>query len=152
MRDDLIRPLVILISSDAEIAVDVVLQPYVNIWGRVRIGQATKIGAYAELGDGVVVGARCKIGAKAFLPPGVTLGDEVFIGPGVIFTNDKHPKAVGDWTCLPTRVDSGASIGAGSVILPGLTIGAGAIIGAGSVVTHDVPPGETWAGPPARPR
>lgn len=106
------------------------------------IGDSTKIAAFAEVG-GATIGERCKIQAFAFLCPGVELDDEVFIGPHVCFTNDRHPRAVGSWTPLPTRVGRGASIGAGSIILPGVTIGAGAVIAAGSLITRDVPPGET---------
>ncbi|MCC7421371.1 MAG: N-acetyltransferase, partial [Planctomycetaceae bacterium] len=79
--------------------------------------------------------------AHAFLCPGVVLEDEVFIGPGVIFTNDRQPRAVGGWIPAPTTVCQGASIGAGTIILPGLIIGAGAMIGAGSLITQDVPAG-----------
>lgn len=150
------------------IASDVKLHPYtkvmqpslVNLYG-CEIGEHTKIAAYVEVQRGVKIGDRCKVEAFTFICSGVTIENEVFIGPHVCFTNDKHPRAVnvdgqllgpGEWEITPTLVESGASIGAGSVILCGVTIGAGAIIGAGSVVTHDVKPGETWRGEPARVR
>jgi acetyltransferase-like isoleucine patch superfamily enzyme len=119
-----------------------------NIY-RATIGDNSKIAAFVEIG-GATVGARCKIQAHAFVPPGVVIEDEVFIGPGVQFTNDPYPKAVGDWTAVRTKVEKGASIGAGAVILPGITIGAGAQIGAGSVVTCNVLPGACVAGNPAK--
>jgi acetyltransferase-like isoleucine patch superfamily enzyme len=130
----------------------------VNLYGCV-IGAQTKIGPFVEIQAGAVVGARCKIGSHSFLCEGVTLEDDVFVGHGVMFTNDAYPaasnpdrtpKRKGDWTCLPTHVGRGASIGSNATILPGLRIGAGALIGAGSVVTSDVPEGARVAGVPAR--
>jgi len=76
--------------------------------------------------------------------------DFVFVGPGVVFTNDKYPVATGNWKVKNTLVKSGASIGANATILPGVTIGKKSMIGAGAVVTKDVPDGETWVGNPAR--
>jgi acetyltransferase-like isoleucine patch superfamily enzyme len=90
----------------------------------------------------------------------VTLQDDVFIGHGVMFTNDKFPASVNpdgslkekaDWTCLPTVVEDGAAIGSNATILPGITIGARALVGAGAVVTKDIAPGAVVAGNPARP-
>lgn len=121
--------------------------PFQNIFNS-EVGEGTRIGAYVEIGN-AKIGKRCAIQAYVFIPKGVTLEDDVFIGPGVVFTNDKHPKANGEWKCLETLVKKGANIGANSTILPGITIGEGATIGAGSVVTKDVPAGETWIGNPA---
>lgn len=122
------------------------IHPSANLW-KSTIGEGTRVAAFVEIG-GAVVGRNCSIQAFAFLCPGVTLEDDVFVGPHVCFTNDKHPPSGGlHWK--PIRVGRGASIGAGSVILPGVTIGERAVIGAGSVVTKDVPPGETWYGNPA---
>ena len=90
------------------------------------------IGSYTEIGDNVVIGDRCKIGAYVFIPKGVTIGDEVFIGPRVTFSNDKYPKATGEWKVYKTIVGNGASIGAGATILCGTRIGNNAKIGAGS--------------------
>ncbi|HEY1952168.1 MAG TPA: acyltransferase [Gemmatimonadaceae bacterium] len=129
----------------------------VNLYG-CDIGAETKIATFVEIGRKVVVGARCKIGAHSFLCEGVTLEDEVFIGPGVKFTNDRFPRATvngrlqaaTDWQPEPTRVRRGASIGCGCIILCGVTIGEGAMVAAGAVVTGDVPPHATVAGVPAR--
>jgi UDP-2-acetamido-3-amino-2,3-dideoxy-glucuronate N-acetyltransferase len=107
----------------------------------------------------VRVGKRCKVQSHTFICDGVVIEDEVFVGHGVMFVNDKFPRAVGaageladesDWELLPTRVCSGASLGSGAVILGGLTIGAGAVVGAGSVVVTDVQSGTTVKGTPAR--
>jgi acetyltransferase-like isoleucine patch superfamily enzyme len=105
------------------------------------------------------VGNRCKISSHSFICEGVTLEDEVFIGHGVMFINDRFPRATtaaggvqteADWSCIPTVVKRGASIGSNATILCGLEIGEGATVGAGSVVTRDVPPGAIVAGNPAR--
>lgn len=100
--------------------------------------------------DEVTIGKKCKIQAFAFIPNGVELEDEVFIGPHVCFTNDKHPRAQGKWELKKTLVKKGANIGANSTILPGITIGENVTIGAGSVVTKDCEPNEVYYGNPAR--
>ncbi|MFX1265118.1 MAG: acyltransferase, partial [Promethearchaeota archaeon] len=92
----------------------------------------------------------CKIRPFVFIPTGVTIEDDVFVGPNVAFTNDKYPKAKGEWELLPIKVKRGASIGANSVIIAGVTIGEDALVGAGSVVTNDVPDSAVVAGNPAR--
>ena len=97
----------------------------------------------------MVIGDRCKIEAFAFIPSGVTIEDEVFVGPHAVFTNDLHPRAMGDWDITPTLVKKGASIGAGAVIVCGVTIGENAMVGAGAVVTKDVRPGALVIGNPA---
>ena len=129
----------------------------VNLYG-CFIGDETRIGAFVEVQKNATVGARCKISSHTFICEGVTIEDEVFVGHGVMFTNDKIPRATteglpqteADWEVVPTRICRGASIGSGAVILCGLTVGAGAIIGAGAVVTKNVPPGATVVGVPAR--
>ena len=130
----------------------------VNLYG-CRIGDETRIGAFVEIQKGVVIGARCKISSHSFLCEGVTLEDEVFIGHGVMFTNDRLPRAAaasgalltdGEWSLEPTTVRHGASIGSNATLLPGITIGRHALVGAGAVVTRDVPDGCTVAGVPAR--
>jgi UDP-2-acetamido-3-amino-2,3-dideoxy-glucuronate N-acetyltransferase len=129
----------------------------VNIYG-CRIGDDTRIGPFVEIQAGVEIGARCKIQSHVFLCEGVTVGDEVFIGHGVMFTNDLRPRAANaagqllgpsEWTCSPTTVKRRASIGSGAVILP-VVIGEGALVGAGAVVTRDVPDFAVVAGNPAR--
>lgn len=129
----------------------------VNLYG-CKVGDGTKIGAFVEIQKDAEIGRNCKISSHTFICSGVTIDDEVFIGHGVIFINDRHPKAaqngklkdVSDWTLIPTRVSSGASIGSGSVILCGITIGKGALIGAGAVVTHDIPDHAVVVGVPAK--
>jgi len=147
------------IAADVTLApgVEIPLPELVNLYG-CQIGGETKIGPFVEIQKGVVVGARCKISSHSFLCEGVNLEDEVFIGHGVIFTNDPYPRAAAagrlqsarDWQVIPTIVKRGASIGSGAVILCGVTIGERAMVGAGAVVTGDVAPDVTVAGVPAR--
>ena len=110
------------------------------------IGDGCIIHAPVWIGKKVWIGRNCKIQAFAFIPDGVMMGHNVFIGPGVVFTNDKRPPSD---KLSETVVKYGASIGANATILPGITIGHDAMVGAGSVVTKDVPDGETWIGNPA---
>lgn len=135
--------------EDCEIGEDTVVRDFVNLYG-CKIGKGCKIAAYVEIQRDVVVGDRCKIEAFAFIPSGVTIEDEVFVGPHACFTNDRTPKAVGEWSVTPTVVKKGASIGANATIICGVTIGEGAIVGAGAVVTKDVPPNAKVAGNPAK--
>lgn len=120
-----------------------------NISNEATIGRDCIIHCFVWIGAGAVIGDRCKVQAFAFIPNGVTIGNEVFIGPHVCFTNDRHPKAQGEWTQGETVVEDGASIGANATIVAGVRIGKGATVGAGSVVTKNVPAGETWVGNPA---
>ncbi len=135
--------------DDADVGDDTVVRDFVNLYG-CRIGKGCRVAAYAEIQRGVTIGDRCKIEAYAFIPTGVTIEDEVFVGPHVCFTNDRHPRAVGDWEVTPTLVRKGASIGANATIVCGVTIGEGAMVGAGAVVTQDVPAGATVVGCPAK--
>jgi acetyltransferase-like isoleucine patch superfamily enzyme len=129
----------------------------VNLYG-CTVGDDTKVGAFVEIQKNAVVGCRCKISSHTFVCEGVEIADDVFVGHGVVFINDRYPRATvegrlqgdADWAVIPTRVERGASIGSGAVILCGVTIGAGAMVGAGAVVTRDVPAGATVAGVPAR--
>jgi acetyltransferase-like isoleucine patch superfamily enzyme len=146
--------------TDVELGEGVkIAQPtLVNLYG-CKIGDETKIGAFVEIQKHAEVGARCKISSHTFICEGVTIEDEVFVGHGVMFINDRFPRATAaggalqteaDWKVVPTRVCRGASIGSGAAILCGITIGERALIGAGAVVTSDVAPDTTVAGVPAR--
>jgi UDP-2-acetamido-3-amino-2,3-dideoxy-glucuronate N-acetyltransferase len=146
--------------DDVSFGEDVVVQAFVNLYG-CKIGDGTRIGPFVEIQRGAVIGARCKISSHSFICTGVEIGDEVFIGHGVMFTNDKYPRATtdegalqtdGDWLVGRTVVSRRASIGSGAVVLSGLTIGENAFVGAGAVVTRDVPPGAVVAGVPGRAR
>src|SRR5215831_1610352 len=130
----------------------------INLYGCL-IGKDSKIGAFVEIQKNAVVGARCKVSSHTFICEGVTMEDEVFVGHGVMFINDKFPRATtndgklqgpADWKVEPTRICQRASIGSNATILCGLTIGEGETIGAGAVVTQDVPPKAIVAGVPAR--
>lgn len=121
----------------------------VNLYG-CKIGHNTKIDSYVYIEEGVTIGNNCKIRPFVFIPTGVVIEDNVFIAPNVTFTNDKHPRAHGEWTLLNTRVKKFASIGAGSTINPGVQIGENALIGAGSVVTRDIPDNAIAVGIPAK--
>jgi UDP-2-acetamido-3-amino-2,3-dideoxy-glucuronate N-acetyltransferase len=123
-----------------------------GLWGEYEIGSNCVIGKFVEIGKDVKIGNNCKVEAFAFIPPGVTIEDDVFVGPHVCFTNDKRPKAVGEWKITKTLVRKGAAIGANSTIVCGVTIGENALVGAGSVVTKDVPKGATVVGNPAKVR
>jgi acetyltransferase-like isoleucine patch superfamily enzyme len=115
-----------------------------------RIGTGVSIGQHCYIDHGVVIGDQCKIQNGVNIYNGVTIGDEVFIGPAVTFTNDLHPRAVGEWSVTPTIVGNGVSIGANATIVCGVTIGKGAVVGAGSVVIGDVPARTLVVGNPAR--
>ena len=134
--------------KDAEIGEGTIVHDQVNLY-KCRIGKNCKIDSFVYVEEGVVIGDNCKIRPFVFIPTGVTIEDNVFIGPNVTFTNDKYPRAHGEWKLLETRVKRGGSIGAHSVILPGLTIGEYALIGAGSVVAKDVPNYAIASGNPA---
>lgn len=137
------------VIKDADIGKGTVVRHYVNLYG-CKIGKNCKIASFVEIQKDVNIGDNCKIEAFAYIPTGVTLEDEVFVGPHACFTNDKKPRAKGDWKIIPTLVKKGASIGANAVIICGVTIGENAIVGAGSVVTRDVPPNTLVVGNPAR--
>ncbi|MEH2540868.1 MULTISPECIES: acyltransferase [unclassified Bradyrhizobium] len=150
------------IAKDVQLGRDVrIFHPdLVNLYG-CSVGDDTRIGTFVEIQIGAKIGARCKISSHSFICEGVTIEDEVFIGHGVMFTNDKYPRATtadgklqgpADWKVERTHVGRGASIGSNATILCGITIGAGAIVGAGSVVTRDVPPRAIVAGVPAQVR
>jgi UDP-2-acetamido-3-amino-2,3-dideoxy-glucuronate N-acetyltransferase len=146
------------IAPDVVLGRDVAIYNFVNLYG-CEIGDGSKIGSFVEIQKGARIGRHCKISSHTFICEGVTIEDEVFIGHGVQFINDKYPRATtpegslqtdSDWQVEPTRVERGASIGTGATILGGLRIGTRATVGAGAVVTRDVPPGATVAGNPAK--
>lgn len=145
------------ISPDVTLGRDVRIADFVNLYG-CSIGDETKIGAFVEIQKNARVGARCKISSHTFICEGVTIEDEVFVGHGVMFINDRYPRATvegrlqteADWRVIPTHVKRGASIGSGAVILCGVTIGEHAMVGAGAVVTKDVPDYGIAVGVPAR--
>src|SRR5512136_2845681 len=128
------------IAPDVKLGNNVKIYEFVNLYG-CAIGDETRIGAFVEIQKNAAVGARCKISSHSFICEGVTIEDGVFVGHGVMFTNDRFPRAVNpdgslqteaDWAVEPTRVKRMASIGTGATILPGLTIGEGAMVGAGA--------------------
>jgi acetyltransferase-like isoleucine patch superfamily enzyme len=146
------------VAPDVVLGKNVKIFAFVNLYG-CAIGDDSKIGAFVEIQKGVEIGQRVKISSHSFLCEGVKIEDDVFIGHGVMFINDKYPRSTtnagllqteADWQCVPTLVQCGASIGSNATILCGVTIGEGAIVGAGSVVTHDVLPWTIVAGNPAR--
>lgn len=137
-----------------------IFQPdLVNVYGNVWIDDETKVGAFVEIQKGVKIGKRCKISSHSFICEGVEIGDFVFIGHGVMFTNDLYPRATNedgslqteeDWELVKTLVKKGASIGSNATILAGVTIGENAMVGAGAVVTKNVPENTIVVGVPAR--
>lgn len=146
--------------SEVDLGNNVFISKFVNLYG-CSIGNSTKIGAFVEIGKGASVGNNCKISSHSYICGGVTIQDGCFIGHGVVFTNDKFPRAVNkkgeletfqDWKGRfePTLIQNNVSIGSNATILCGITIGAGSLVGAGSVVTKNIPPNEVWAGNPAR--
>jgi acetyltransferase-like isoleucine patch superfamily enzyme len=146
------------IAPDVKLGQNVKLSKFINLYG-CEVGDETKIGAFVEIQKNATVGKRCKISSHTFICEGVTIEDNVFIGHGVMFTNDSYPRATAaggnlqteaDWKVERTVVKKGASIGSGATILANLSIGENAIVGAGSVVTKDVPPNSIVAGNPAK--
>ena len=125
------------------------MNPYLNLWGKPRIGAGTTIGAFCDIGD-VIIGRNCVIQCHVSIPPGWVIGDNVFIGPGARFANDKRPELGKTFTPIRGSVGDGAVIGMGALIGAGVNIGKGVTIGMGAVVLKDIPAG-TWVGNPARP-
>ena len=154
LRDNCIR------LNNVKLGEGVKIYSFVNAYG-CEIGDESRIGAFVEIQKNVKIGRRCKVSSHSFLCEGVTVEDNVFVGHGVMFTNDKFPRATNpdgspqsekDWEVVPTLIKRGASIGSNATIIAGITIGENAMIGAGAVVTKDVPDNATVAGVPARER
>jgi UDP-2-acetamido-3-amino-2,3-dideoxy-glucuronate N-acetyltransferase len=146
------------IAADVKIGRDVVLNDFINLYG-CRIDDGSRIGPFVEIQKNAVIGKNCKISSHTFICEGVTIEDDVFIGHGVMFINDRFPRATSasgrlqteaDWKVIPTRVKQGASIGSNATIMCGITIGVHSIVGAGSTVLADVPDNVIVAGNPAR--
>ena len=147
-----------LIAPDVKLGRDVSIFGFVNLYG-CEIGDETKIGSFVEIQKNARIGARCKISSHTFICEGVTLEDHVFIGHGVMFINDRYPRATNgngelktedDWSCEVTLIKRGDSIDSGVTLLGGITVGENTIVGAGSVVSDDVPANATVAGNPVR--
>ncbi len=147
-----------MIGDDVVVGRDVRLSSFINLYG-CEIGDETTIGSFVEVQRGATIGARCKISSHTFVCGGVTIEDGVFVGHGVTFINDLHPRATrpdgsvqtaDDWQLTTTRVRKGASIGSGATILGGVEIGEGALIGAGALVSVDIPNAMLAVGVPAR--
>jgi acetyltransferase-like isoleucine patch superfamily enzyme len=144
--------------SNVDFGEEVVVQAFTNLYG-CRIGDHSRIGPFVEIQSGVEIGGSCKIQSHSFICTGVKIEDEVFVGHGVVFINDKRPRATTDegelqtdedWELIETVIERRASIGSGAIIMGGVRVGAGAIVGAGATVTKDVAPGEVVVGNPAR--
>jgi UDP-2-acetamido-3-amino-2,3-dideoxy-glucuronate N-acetyltransferase len=144
--------------EDVTFGENVVVYSFTNLYG-CQIGDNTRVGPFVEIQEGVRIGANCKIQSHAFICTGVEIEDEVFVSHGVLFINDKYPRATAggrlqeesDWELLPTTVELGATLGSGAVVAGGVRIGREALVGAGAVVTSDVQPGDVVVGNPARP-
>jgi acetyltransferase-like isoleucine patch superfamily enzyme len=146
------------IAADVKLGEHVKLANFVNLYG-CEIGDETKIGAFVEVQKNAKIGQRCKISSHTFICEGVSIEDNVFVGHGVTFINDRYPRATtaagalqteADWKVERTLIKKGASIGSGATILSNIHIGENAIVGAGSVVTKDVPANSVVAGNPAK--
>ena len=146
------------IAPDVKLGRDVKIHHFVNLYG-CKIGDGSSIGSFVEIQKDARVGRNCKVSSHSFICEGVEIEDEVFIGHGVMFINDKYPRATTaagelqtatDWQVVRTIVKRGASIGSNATILCGVSIGERAIVGAGAVVTRDVPAETTVAGNPAK--
>ncbi len=153
------------VHPTAEVSSEAIIGDGTRIWHQAQVRERARIGAECIIGKGayidfdVSIGRRCKLQNGVYVYHGATLEDGVFLGPGTMLLNDKHPRAINpdgslksdaDWEVSQTHIGRGAGIGGGAVILPGVTVGAWAIVGAGSVVTRPVPAYGLVFGNPAR--
>jgi len=135
---------------DCEVGWNTKIGDFVDLY-RCKIGNYCKIHSFVFIEEGVVIGDRCIVKPHVFIPTGVVIEDDVFIAPGVVFVNDRHPKANNDkWRLEKTVIKKGASIGANATIMCGLSINEEAMIGAGAVVTKDVEAKAVVVGNPAK--
>ena len=148
------------VTYDVQLGARVRLSAFINLYG-CEIGDDTRVGAFVEIQKGARIGKRCKISSHSFICTGVEIEDDVFIGHGVMFINDRHPRATGtdglpladgEWRLEPTIVKRGASIGSGAVVMCGVIIGERAMVGAGALVTHSIQEHALVVGNPARVR
>lgn len=154
-----------MIHPTAEVSPDAIIGEDTHIWHQAQVREGARIGRHCIIGKSVyidanvTIGDRVKIQNNASIYRGATIEDGVFIGPHVIITNDRYPRAIRpdgelkgatDWELGYTRVCYGASLGAGSILVAGVTVGRFAMVGAGAVVTHDVPDYGLVVGNPAR--
>ena len=153
------------IHASADVASSARVDPTADVWhlAQIRegavIGMDSVVGRAAYIGSGVVLGARCKLQNLAQVYEPARLADGVFVGPGAILTNDRHPRAVlprgdlkttDDWDPVGVTCETGASIGAGAICVAPVRIGTWAVVAAGAVVVHDVADFALVAGVPAR--
>ena len=153
------------IHHTADLESDVHIGAGTSVWHRAQVRSGARIGRDAIIGRDAFIDADVRLGDRvkvqngALIYHGVTVADDVFIGPGVILTNDRHPRVMneagavardGDWTVSPIDILTGASIGAGAIIVAGCSVGPHAMVGAGAVVTHDVRAHALVVGNPAR--
>lgn len=152
------RHTLVCISDDVKLGIGVRLAPFVNLYG-CEIGSRTRLGAFVEVQRDARIGKRCKISSHSFICSGVCIEDDVFVGHGVVFINDRYPRATsldgspqseGEWRLERTLIRRGASIGSGAIIMCGVEVGEGALVGAGALVTRDVAEGALVVGSPAR--
>lgn len=139
------------IDASARLGADTKVWNFAVVLSDVCIGARCSIGSHAEIGRGSQIGDDTRIGNGVFLPSNSRIGSRVFVGPGVICTDDKFPRVNHhDYDAQPPEIGNDATIGAGAILLPGIRIGVGAFVAAGAIVTHDVPDGEAVRGEPAR--
>jgi len=137
------------IGRNVKLGKEVKFWHFTYIGDNTEIGDGTKIGSLAHIDYNVKIGKRCKIEGMVYIPPLTVIGDDVFVGPGVIFTNDPFPMSP---RMVGVKVEDGAIICAGAMLKAGITVGSRSVIGFGSVVTRDVPRDTVVYGNPAKAR